>query len=54
MLFNLSLTNGEFPELYKKSDVVPLHKSKSKLVRMNYRPISLLPGNVKDIRKNCL
>ena len=51
MLFNLSLTNGEFPKIYKKSDVVPLHKSKSKLVRANYRPILLLPVMSKILEK---
>ena len=51
ILFNLSLANDDFPESYKKSDVVPLHKSKSKLVRMNYRPILLLPVMSKILEK---
>ena len=50
-LFNLSLTNGEFPEMYKKSDVVQLYKSRNKLIRTNYRPISLLPVMSKILEK---
>ena len=50
-LFNLSLEKGIFPELYKRADVVPLYKSKSKLDCVNYRPISLLPTVSKLLEK---
>ena len=50
-LFNLSLEKGIFPELYKRADVVPLYKSKSKLDCVNYRPISLLPTISKLLEK---
>ena len=42
IIFNKSLTEGSFPSIMKAADVVPLHNSKSKLDKGNYRPISLL------------
>ena len=51
ILFNISLSEGAFPEIYKKSDVVPLHKSKCKTLLNNYRPISLLPVLSKILEK---
>ena len=51
MLFNKSLTDGVFPTCYKKSDIVPLYKSKNKLIKTNYRPISLLPVMSKVLEK---
>ena len=51
ILFNISIKSGIFPELYKKSDVVPLFKSKNKTNVTNYRPISLLPVISKILEK---
>ena len=34
---------GTFPEVWKKSNVVPVHKKNEKNAVKNYRPISLLP-----------
>lgn len=42
-LFNCSLSTGNFPLMWKKANVVLLHKGGSKLDVNNYRPISLLP-----------
>ena len=42
IIFNKSLAEGSFPSIMKAADVVPLHKSKSKLDKGNYCPISLL------------
>ena len=42
IIFNKSLNEGKFPEAMKMAEVVPLHKSKSKDITSNYRPISLL------------
>lgn len=42
-LFNMSLLTGKFPSLWKKANVVLLHKGSDKLTVNNYRPISLLP-----------
>ena len=37
------LEKGIFPEDWKKSDVVPVHKKESTNLMKNYRAISLLP-----------
>ena len=42
MIINKSLEEGHFPSRMKIADVVPLYKSKSKVNKSNYRPISLL------------
>ena len=36
------MSQGEFPKAMKMSEVVPLHKGKSREMPENYRPISLL------------
>ena len=41
-IFNLSMSNGIFPEIMKNAIVVALHKDQSKQELTNYRPISLL------------
>ena len=41
-LYNLSLSSGKVPKLWKQANVVPLHKKDSKHVMGNYRPVSLL------------
>ena len=42
IIFNKSLSEGKFPDLMKLADIVPIHKTKEKFLRTNYRPISLL------------
>ena len=42
IIFNKSLTEGNFTDLMKLADIVPIHKSKEKFLTTNYRPISLL------------
>ena len=42
ILFNKSLSEGVFPEVMKKADVIPLYKAKDNEETNNYRPISLL------------
>ena len=32
-----------FPEIWKKANVVPVHKKEDKMLVKNYHPISLLP-----------
>ena len=51
LLINQSLERGEFPELMKLADVVPLFKSKDHGVDSNYRPISLLTTMSKIMEK---
>ena len=42
IIFNKSLKDGEFPDIMKLADVVPLYKNKNRDACTNYRPISLL------------
>ena len=41
-IFNLSLSQGIFPDTWKRADVVPIHKNAEEFFTSNYRPISLL------------
>ena len=50
-LFNKSMSHGKFPNAMKVSEVVPLHKGKSKKIPENYRPISLLVTISKVLEK---
>ena len=43
LLFENCLASGEFPNLWKKSNIVPVHKKGDKQLIKNYRPVSLLP-----------
>ena len=50
IIFNESLRRGHFPEKLKIARVVPIYKSDDKLTISNYRPISILPFFLKNIR----
>ena len=43
IIFDHSLEKGKFPEIWKKANVVPVHKKEDKMLVKSYRPISLLP-----------
>ena len=43
LIFENCLSQGIFPEMWKKANVVPVHKKNLKNLKQNYRPISLLP-----------
>ena len=43
IIFEHSIKKGKFPEIWKKTNVVPVHKREDKMLVKNYRPISLLP-----------
>lgn len=43
LLINMSVREGYFPEFMKIARVVPIHKSGSRSMKSNYRPISTLP-----------
>ena len=43
IIFEESLKKGIFPEIWKKANVVPIHKKEDKTFIKNYCPISLLP-----------
>ena len=42
IIFDTALKSGIYPEKCKKANVVPVHKTESKNILKNYRPISLL------------
>ena len=42
LIFNDCLVNGIFPSVWKKGNIVPVHKKNDKQRLNNYRPISLL------------
>ena len=42
IMFNMSLTQGIFPDCMKLAEIIALHKSKNRELCVNYRPISLL------------
>ena len=43
IIFKTSLKSGVFPFLWKKANIIPIHKKGDKMDIKNYRPISLLP-----------
>ena len=43
IIFEAPLLGGEFPECWKRANVVPIHKKEIKNLVKNYRPISFLP-----------
>ena len=43
IIFTESLKNGVFPEIWKRENVVPVHKKEDKSLVKSYRHISLLP-----------
>ncbi|XP_053398328.1 uncharacterized protein LOC128556711 [Mercenaria mercenaria] len=42
-IFNLSISKGIFPAIFKRAKVTPMYKKGSKCDKTNYRPISILP-----------
>ena len=42
LIYEKCLATGKFPEIWKKANVLPVHKKESRQVKNNYRPISLL------------
>ena len=50
-VFNKLMTVGEFPNIMKLAEVVPLYKSKEHCLENNYRPISLLTTISKILEK---
>ena len=51
LIFDQSLTNGKFPEIWKVANVVPVHKKEDKILVKNYYFISLLPIFAKDFKR---
>ena len=42
-IINISISNGQFPDILKMTNLKPIHKSGPKTDPSNYRPISILP-----------
>ena len=42
ILFQNSINSSHFPDIWKKSNIIPLHKKNDKQLIKNYRPVSLL------------
>ena len=40
---NRCIKNGTFPDILKKADITPTFKKDDRLIKSNYRPISILP-----------
>ena len=43
MIFEKCLTTGQYPSIWKKANIIPVHKKGSRQYENNYRSISLLP-----------
>ena len=43
LLFENSIKSSYYPDIWKKSNIIPVHKKNDKKLVNNYRPISLLP-----------
>ena len=43
LIFEECLKTGTYPSMWKKTNVIPIHKKDSRSCKSNYRPISLLP-----------
>ena len=54
LISDTSLLGGEFPECWKRGNVVPVHKNDSKNLVKNYRPVSLLAIFGKFLKMNYL
>ncbi|MFZ2538543.1 MAG: reverse transcriptase family protein [Oscillospiraceae bacterium] len=50
-IINKSLKDGIFPDKWKLSHVVPIHKKGDKQLKVNYRPISLLSNTSKVLER---
>ena len=43
IIFKNCIDNGIFPDIWKKSNIIPVHKKGDKQIIDNHRPVSLLP-----------
>ena len=50
-LFRKSIDEGEVPQQWKEAHIVPIHKSGSKAVMSNYRPVALTSSICKILEK---
>ena len=43
LIFQKSVKDSYYPDIWKRSNIIPVHKKNDKRLVNNYRPISLLP-----------
>ena len=43
IIFNNCINQSMFPDIWKRSNICPIHKKGDKQIINNYRPVSLLP-----------
>ena len=53
-LFNLSLSSGRVPHIWKEANVSPIHKNNDPSNVSSYRPIALLSTVSKVLEKLCI
>ena len=51
ILFQNCIDRKTFPDAWKKSNIVPVHKKGNKQIVDNYRPVSLLPNLGKNFER---
>ena len=51
IIYKNFIDTGIFPDSWKKSNIIPVHKKEDKQLLENYRPVSLLPILGKAIEK---
>ena len=51
LLFNMSFSNGIFPESLKRANIIPIHKKGDKTFVNNYRPISMISSIAEIMEK---
>ena len=52
--FNNSIVSSNFPQCLKLEDITPLHNKENKILKGNYRPVSILLNLSKIFEKLCL
>ena len=43
ILFKNSTKSSHYPDIWKRSNIIPVHKKNDRQLVKNYRPVSLLP-----------
>ena len=51
ILFKISTKSSHYPDIWKRSNIIPVHKKNDKQLVINYRSISLLPIFGKILKK---
>ncbi len=51
LIFQMSITAGDLPDMRKKANITPLFKKGSRLLSSNYRPVSLTSIPCKILEK---